>query len=468
MNGIGITEWQNNETEFPLVGAGQLSGLFCDASFVSYDSFIPVLTNVTVSETQVILSIQMDDGLQQFAFPIENIKPGFGTRLRSTTRSYGSVVFGRLSEDLVAGTLGSSIASNCRFDSSTVRAIDSTNGIYSVAGLGGAVSILLDGNFMYDTGVLSAVSLPNSLEVLQTSANQNYVLSANRVLQKVDNSGLMDLTVMDRAYYQIITHGGHLIGAAIQNGVTSLYDLATQPSIRKLTGIAATIKAFAVDGSGHLIALIGDKLFNLGDYPYSYNSTTGISTGVTNPVGMTFINGVYLVYTNGMRDYSVGGTVYLSNFVYSVVVSGSSATSTFLGLLVDPSIDNSVNFTANQHVPWLNGMYIFGTQVYGWSAVNGNYVLFNIDPNSLNVTTINSCQYSSAVSQIAGFVGGPSITLNSVAPLKTINSLSPVHNQINLMGSDTVSINPSATDTIKVSLAVNDAQLNVFRSKNYE
>jgi hypothetical protein len=474
MNGIGITEWQNNETGYPLVSAGQLSGLFCDASFVSYDSFIPVLTNVAVSTTQLILTIQMDDGLHQFSFPITSIVQGYGTRLRTATRSYGSVVFGRLSEDLVSGTLGNNITANCRFDSSTVRTIDSTNGVYSVAGLSGTVSVLLDGNFMYNASslfgypTLSAVSLPNSLEVLQTDSNNSYALNSNRVLQRVDNSGLVDLTVLDKTYYQVISHGAYLIGANIQSSITSLYDLATQPSTKKLSGIPGRITALTVNGSGDLVALIGDKLFNLGGYPYTYNPSNGIPTGVVNGVGMVFYNGVYLIYTNGMRDYSASGTVYLSNFVYAVTVSGSSATSDFLGLLVDPTIDNSSNFTDNQHVPWLNGMFISGSQIYGWSAIDGNYLLFSIDPNSLNVTTVHSCQYSPAVYQNATFVGGSSIILNSVTPLKTINNLSPTDNQINFMGSDTVSINPSASDTIKVNLAVNDAQLNVFRSTTYE
>ena len=58
---IGITQWQNNDTEYPLKLAGKVSGIFCDASFVVFDGVIPVLNSVSVNTTQLTLNITFDD-----------------------------------------------------------------------------------------------------------------------------------------------------------------------------------------------------------------------------------------------------------------------------------------------------------------------------------------------------------------------------------------------------------------------
>src|ERR1039457_403054 len=91
---IGICQWQDHHTEYPLKNAGKIGGVFSDASFVMYDGFVPSLLNINAAEPSLSLAFQLDDGVQVFTSAASGIVEGSILKLKSNGRTYGTVVFG--------------------------------------------------------------------------------------------------------------------------------------------------------------------------------------------------------------------------------------------------------------------------------------------------------------------------------------------------------------------------------------
>src|ERR1022692_4708962 len=96
---IGNIQWLDSIVEFPLKNAGNLGGLFSDASFITYDNFVPALTNISISGDNLLLTFKFDDGVQSFSCPISSAIEYNTFRIKNANRSYGTVVFGRLISD---------------------------------------------------------------------------------------------------------------------------------------------------------------------------------------------------------------------------------------------------------------------------------------------------------------------------------------------------------------------------------
>ena len=261
MNGIGVTQWQNNETEYPLKGAGNLSGIFCDATFVSYNNFIPVLTGIAIIGANLSLSFNFDNGSNTFNCPISSATCGASLKLSDGERTYGTVVFGRLIQDIAASVYGSSIVTNIPFDPITVRTINTSNGVYSINGLTSDVTIALDANMTFNGSSFNAVSIPSNLNVVYTTGNNLYLYTSNYKLLELDlaTSSITDLVKLDLPYTGIVNTGTELLGAYSAT-VTNLYNLATIPATTAASNIVvgnagSNILGFAIDNSSNIWAL---------------------------------------------------------------------------------------------------------------------------------------------------------------------------------------------------------------------
>ena len=477
MQGIGITNWQNiNNTEYPLVNAGGLNGVFCDASFISYDNFVPTLNTITITETELILNILMDDGAYDFAYALSTLSEGVSVRLRTINRSYGCLVFGQLISDIIAKKYSNIITLNAAFNNNTVRTITSTNGVYSINGLLGNVSIAFDNNLIYNTSsyfgypTISAASLPTNLQTLELSANQAYLFNSSQelILANTVNNTLSPQTTLDKVYDIIYDESSHLIGVLNEYNKATIYVLSSIPATPLLTNITGNITGITTDNASNLWVLINNSLYNYGHYPYTVNNT-GIDTGITNTLGLTYLNSTFYTFTNGPQDYStLPSIVYFSSFIYTVTVSGLTATSTLLGPLVDPTINNSIHYTANQHVPWLGGIFIYNNALYGWNMYSTSFNIYNINTNTLYITPYFQSTYNLSNNINTVFIGGPTITLNSIIPLKTINGVSPYNNQITITGDAVMSIAQTTGNTLTLNIPIKDSNLNVARSVVYE
>ena len=463
MNGIGIVEWLDNQTEYPLKNAGYLGGLFSDASFIMYDNFIPVLNTINVTITSLIINITFDDGSSTFTIPITNISEGASYRFYLNNRSYGVVVFGRLINDILANVYGTSISAGVSFDPSVVRSINSVNGVYSINGLSGDVTIDFDDNISMTGTRLDAVSLPSNLEIFKTDIGSVYLYtnSQNLAEMNLSTNELTYLNALDKDYSIIYNFNGNWLGVVVTSSASTIFDLTSIPSapVTGLTNIPGIITALSSDNAGNLWALVGNSLVQLSNTGI-YSVGTPISIGLTGSSGMSCFDDYFIVYLPGPKDYSTNSTYY-SNLLYKVTVSAGVATTMPLGLLNDPVLGNKL--------PWLISMFVLNGNLYGASisGVSGN--IYQIDP--VNATVINAGTVTgNSISGdfISAFLGGPSITINNVVALKTINSITPSGSQINLLGSSTVNVTQSSGDTITIGLPVATQYLNVKRTTTYE
>lgn len=145
-NRIGILEWSNEHsvTSYPLSKAMKPLDFIVDASFVQFDGFIPVLKTVVVTRTQLILTITTDAGDVKVTInkPATSTFPGTSVSLESGNRYLGVLVFGQGLADIFTQHLDATLKVNIPFLSSVVRGINSSSGVYSIAGYSGDVDVV--------------------------------------------------------------------------------------------------------------------------------------------------------------------------------------------------------------------------------------------------------------------------------------------------------------------------------------
>jgi hypothetical protein len=479
---IGITQWYNNETEFPLKGAGNSSGIFCDASFLTYDGFVPSLVSIQLTETKLQINILMDDGVQTFSFDKANLHEGKGVRLKSinTGRSYGSLVFGRLTETFLLGILGNNLNPNCRFDPCVVRAIDASSGIFTINGLSGDVTVNLSDLQFNDTYTATpafhAVTNPTKLDTVVTDANHVYLYTSLRKVIKVTDA-LEEIGTLDKEYNVLynVTHSNeiHLVGMMGHGSNSRLYPaLNTLPTTSIDNDIPGHAVSLVYDNSGGWVYTDDGVIHRLGSWDY-FPSYSAISDplshiDITNPKGMVYFNNKYIAFTDGPKDYSPGAeeNSYFSSMFYLVdlgddYVNGIPVTP--LGIMSDGAT------TPNLHMPWLSHIYIKDGKLHGCSTHNGQLVLYEINLDSLKATPIFTAPYNEELGGVSSvFVGGSVITFNKISPLKSLNSTTAYSNRLNILGSDTMSISQTSSNTLVFNLPIADDVLNVSRSKVYE
>ena len=450
---LGVTNWQNNESDYPLINPGNLSGIFCDANFVVYDGFIPVLTSLQIANGILSIGITMDDGLQVFQVNTSNLCDGYSLKLRTTARTYGTLVFGRTTNDLILGTFGMDINIEIQFNPITIRSIDTLNGLYSINGLGNVVDIGLDSNFMLSSQVLSAVSTPINLNVIYTIGSNIYLYSNTKGLTELNlaTGNSNSLAYLDKSYSNIYNHNGKLIGVLSNY----LYDIGQTPATKLLT-LANPVQSLTSDNLGNLWALSNNNLINLGAYPYAL--TPAITTSLTNLSGIAYINGILYAWLKPNPDFVLGGL--FSNQLAILTIAGSHASLTPLSLLMSGS---------NNHLDSLVSLFSLNGIVYGVGANGFNSVLYQITLSNQTATLLYTVNGDAASGSInTSFIGGPEIISNTIIPLKTINGTDPVNNQFNLAGSPTFSVTQSGEDTLIFGLTIPDSALNVSRTTIYE
>ena len=490
MNGIGITEWQNNQTDYPLKSAGKLSGIFCDASFVQFDGFIPILNSVSIVSDKLQMVFTMDDGTQTFEPLIADISQGYKYRLRSNNRYYGVVVFGRSIDSIISGVYGASITAGYRFESCTVRSIDSTNGVYSLQGNYGDVSITFDKNIRYgytDKYVFDAISVPNNLDVVQTSASSLYSFSNSNKVSALDfgTGTSTSLTSLITGCNILYNHDSRLLG--FDNTAKSLYILNNIPGIKLfVTQPNVDIKAMAADNLGKLwlganinksaaLIWVGTWVPSDGNYSQDNGPSNGIinkfqirdeanalvDISLSNLNSIVYVNNQFIISVDGDYDY-VSSLYYSSKFyvINEFNFANSSCVVAALGILRSPS----------SHLPQIKGLLSFNNSLIGWIINNtNNVVYYNINTSNLRANMLHTYIHDSVIGNILSvFVGGPAIALNSVTPLKTINGMTPINNHVYIKGNDAVNITQSANDTLTLSLTISDQNLNVRRTTQYE
>jgi hypothetical protein len=134
--------WQNENalSNYPFAELQDIQDLLVDAKFVQFDSFIPVLNQITVNNDTVVLSITFDYGTNS---NITLLKSTYlrGAAYRSVriynddnSRYVGLLVFGAGVETLWNGYVGRKLKYSSTFLSETVRSIPSKDAVYKLDG----------------------------------------------------------------------------------------------------------------------------------------------------------------------------------------------------------------------------------------------------------------------------------------------------------------------------------------------
>lgn len=459
MKGIGVTQWQDDESDYPLRGAGSLAGIFCDANFVTFNNFIPVLTNVSLIDSNLSLAIQFDDAVQTFTTPITNAIQGNVLRLRTSSRSYGCVVFGRLIADVVTGLLGTNITTNISFESITVRTINKSNGLYSLNGLSGNVNIVLDTNMQYNGSAFSAVSMPDNIATINTSTTNLYVNTAEFGLVEINPiTGVFQLlTTLDKPYTAICNDGIKFVGAYVGTG-SGLYTLATIPSqaIVKNIDPNSTNTYLSMDNSGQLWGITSSGLLCYGNGSYTAEPTVHSISPMPN-----------VIFNFGDNFMScVNGS---SNAVLYKLTPTSTS-------IICISIGQILLGGATTGLPPVVGAAVANSMLYVICFTGTAYPVYSMNMSTLEASLVATYDGSFG-SVVSMFAGGHEIMLTPIVPLKSINSLSIYSssslNNIVLSAKEsadynTIKITPVSNNTLQFSLPIQDANLNVKRTIVYE
>jgi hypothetical protein len=461
----GITEWLDHNTDYPLKSPGKFGGVFSDASFLCFDNFIPVLNTITKVGLQLEINITFDDGNQIFTCNIEDITQGSPLRLRTATRNYGVVVFGRLIDDVKSGVFGETIVVNSRFEEVCVRSIDTSLGVYSLNNLHNNVSITLDDNLWYSSDTLNAVSVPSNLERLTTKSAGVYISTSTLQLIEVYSGEATNVFKLDKVYAAICNNNGNIIGLAKTGSSSALYDLQVVPGIKLVDNISYTVTCLINDDSGNLWGLSGGNLLNFGQYPYTSTPIVK-NTGLTNIKAITYINDAFLACVDGNTDFA-NPTKKFSSMFYRLDVSGGSVVKTVAGIMNNPSLNTLSDPKGGEHMPWIKLLTNNGNVLYG---VTNSGIVYIIDAATLVAEQYTQLPTTANIgSPISIFNGGVTFTSDQVIPLKTINGVVVDDiNQITISGSETIVVNEQNNDTIVFSLPVPDQSLNVRRTKQYE
>lgn len=477
MNNVGITQWQDSNSDYPLKNPGNLSGIFCDASFISFDGFIPSLVNVAIVEANLVFKLKLDDGVQTFVHLLNQTAAGVGVKLRnlSNTRNYGTVVFGRLISDIVAGVYGSKLNVNILFDPITVRTINSNDGVYSLNNAAGSVAITLDRSIQFDGNIFTAVSVPSNLETVTTSPSQVYIHTDTGKIFEFSGSNSEYLIRLGRKYTAVTNTGSIFIGA-YTNEACSIYSLEATPNTTLLnnlefSGQPGNIIGLTVAAGSNVWALSSvGKLRNLGlvsnlsltpDVEYriwDVNTATYLI-----PKALASVDGNLIVAVDGALDYS--DTSRFSSTIYAVnpvpIEPGK------LGVITQASM---VTSSGNNHLLNIDSLTTIDNVLYGIAANLGEYTIYSIDPETCISTALGTFTPGESSAQVLGiFSGGHLFVKNPIIPLKSVNGIpaDELHS-IFITDSNVINVTPRNNNTLEFSLTVPDKDLNVVRTTHYE
>lgn len=199
MKTIGTLPWlnENSLTTYPLTSSFGYNGFLVDASFVQFDNFIPVLSEFSVDDNQIVISVAVDTGTIVSYVAISDLAiQGYTQKLYDNTRYVGSLVFGITAYSLVTGNMANQTFKNLNipFLSNTVKSIPTDGGVYNIQGKFGALTLTnTDNTFFYSvTGqdlVIGAIAYPELKD-------ENILKSINSVLPQSNNLYLLDNQVI--------------------------------------------------------------------------------------------------------------------------------------------------------------------------------------------------------------------------------------------------------------------------------
>ena len=226
MKNIGILPWLNENalTPYPLSSSFGYNGFLVDANFTQFDNFTPVLSEIAIDDTQVVITLIIDSGKLQTSVNISDLATqGYTVKLYDNTRYVGCLVFGIKAYPLATQDMANQTFKNLniKFLSHVVKSISSDSGVYSIQGKFGAVALTnTDGVVSYEqTGqnltinaiAYPAVKDPHILKSINSVTPQNnnlYMLDNQVIKYKSSGSSELEILLVGGANGEVIVTNG--------------------------------------------------------------------------------------------------------------------------------------------------------------------------------------------------------------------------------------------------------------------
>ena len=162
MQNSGILEWfnENSAGYYPLSKSISVKELLIDASFIQFDGFIPVLKQIQIVDSTVIITIQFDLITLTSTVAAVDYYYGYLIRWYSGTRYLGTTILGDGFTTLLNSFSVQTINVNTAFAANTVCSVPSSSGVYSLGGAFGDINFDhlggLDQTVKYEIGEADA------------------------------------------------------------------------------------------------------------------------------------------------------------------------------------------------------------------------------------------------------------------------------------------------------------------------
>jgi hypothetical protein len=420
------------------------------ASFVQFDGFIPRVTHIKIDDTGLILTFLFDDGELIYSVLKVDCVPNYVAYVEND-RVYGKFICSDEVTRYVENNLGKDLDVDYPFKAYTITSIPSSSGVFTLQGNYGDVSLVTDLNQQTTTNsnttYWNAVSKPSRVESYQLRADRLYASTTQRKFVEIDpiNYTCNVLFTLPQAFTLAAT-SAKLLGIS----GNSLYDLTSLPPV-KLLEFPETLIRIGSDGT-NVVVFSSEHIFVVPP-PYTAG-VSGVSNTLTSGSALYYLeNSLFLANTPGPLDNSQK----VADLLYEVDVSLGA--STVAGLL-------SVN--GDWHQPELAGLGNIGEKIYG--VLNGEYLeIIELDLITKTGTPLNSIEIDESVGMPnCIFTSNISISLNTVQPLKSVNSVLPVNNNIQLYSNNLISLTQTAPNEITVNLASDITNLAILRSQKFE
>lgn len=225
MKNIGILPWwnENSLTPYPLTKGFGYNGFLVAANFIQFDNFIPVLKEILVDDTEVVITLVIDAGEIVSRIDIEDlVVQGHTKKLYDATRYIGTLVFGINSYSLVKNDMANQTLKNLNisFLSTTVKSIPTTAGVYSLQKEYGSLTLgNTDGVITYETGsstlTINAISYPpvksttflKSINSVPPQGNNLYLLDNQVIKYKSAGASELEISLVGNGEGVIVTNG---------------------------------------------------------------------------------------------------------------------------------------------------------------------------------------------------------------------------------------------------------------------
>lgn len=177
-----VLAWDNENTlsPYPLTKSFGYDSLLIDANFVQFDSFIPVLKSIQLTDDSITLIINFDFVTKKLVYTIsELVTPGATKTIKHNDRYLGTLVFGTgIGKFINSNGNQTLLTVNIPFLAHTVRSIPSKAGVFTLDDKYGNLTFLSDNYISYDVTdndvTFNAVAYP-------ALSNEPYLKTLNSV-----------------------------------------------------------------------------------------------------------------------------------------------------------------------------------------------------------------------------------------------------------------------------------------------